>query len=136
MPKDHHLTRAIQMSVQTSELQIIGVEAKEELNVSFSLMSIARGNCSLQIKPINQNQHRKFGWLRISIDRPVMNGEIFLQRTNFDRIVDCLRYSSPRPVTAVLVLDKELVINSVGDLILSEEKHLEIIDLSWILPLN
>ncbi|MEE2774047.1 MAG: hypothetical protein VYE27_03970 [Pseudomonadota bacterium] len=136
MPKDHHPTRAIQMSVQTSELQIIGVEAKEQLNVSFSLMSIARGNCSLNIKPANQSYCGKFGWLRISIDRPVMNGEIFLQRNNFDRIVECLRYSSPRPVTAVLILDKELVINSVGDLILSEEKHLEIIDLSWMLPLN
>ena len=65
-----------------------------------------------------------------------MNGEIFLQRSNFDQIVECLRYSSPRPVTAILILDKELVINSVGDLILSEEKHLEIIDLSWMLPLN
>ena len=49
MSGEHHFTKAIQMSLQTAELQVFGAEHKEELNLSFSLMSIARGNCNIQL---------------------------------------------------------------------------------------
>ena len=87
MPKDHHHTKAIQMSLQTAEVQIYGAEHVEELNLSFSLMSIARGNCHIQVKAVRENIVGAIGWLKISIDRPIMNGEIFLKKANFERII-------------------------------------------------
>jgi hypothetical protein len=133
---EHQYTKAIQMAVQTAELQLIGVDYKEELHLSFSLMSISRGNCSIQVKPTTERQVGSVGWLKISADRPIMNGEFFLQRQNFDKIVNHFKVPSPRPVTVVIILNQDLLLSSIGDLILSEEKNLKILDISWILPLN
>ncbi len=136
MRSEHQYTKAIQMSLQTAEVQLYGTNNSEELNLSFSLMSIARGNCNIQIKPVGDNIGGSIGWLKISIDRPVMNGEIFLKKNNFEKIINYFRGPFPRPVTSVIILDQELVISSVGDLLLSEEKSLKILDVSWIMPLN
>lgn len=136
MPKDHHHTKAIQMSLQTAEVQIYGAEHVEELNLSFSLMSIARGNCHIQVKAVRENIVGAIGWLKISIDRPIMNGEIFIKKENFEKTINLFRGPFPRPITSVIILDQELEISSVGDLILSEEKNLKIVDVSWIMPLT
>ena len=84
MSNDLQHTRAIQMSLQTAEMQIYGANLLEELNLSFSLMSIARGNCNIQVKPVTEGLVGSIGWLKISINRPIMNGEIFLQKNNFE----------------------------------------------------
>jgi hypothetical protein len=124
------------MSLQTAEVHVYGIEHLEELNLSFSLMSIARGNCNIQFKPVNKNLFGPIGWLKISMDRPVMNGEISVERSNFEKLLTYFKGPFPRPVTLVIVLDEELIISSVGDLLLSEEKNLKIVDISWIMPLN
>ena len=136
MSTEHHFTKAIQMSLQTAELQVVGAEHKEELNLSFSLMSIARGNCTIQVKPSAKSLVGHIGWLKILIDRPIMNGEIFITYENFDKIMNYFKGSYPRPMTIVLILDQELRISSVGDLMISEEKNLRIVDISWIMPLT
>ena len=124
------------MSLQTAEVHIYGVEHLEELHLSFSLMNIARGNCNIQFKPVNKNLFGSIGWLKISIDRPIMNGEISLDHNKFEKLLTYFKGPFPRPVTLVIVVDEELVINSVGDLLLSEEKNLKIVDISWIMPLS
>tara|TARA_A100001011_G_scaffold392440_1_gene480019 strand:+ start:1002 stop:1376 length:375 start_codon:yes stop_codon:yes gene_type:complete len=124
------------MSLQTAEVQIHGADHQEELNLSFSLMSIARGNCHIQVKPIQDNRIGAIGWLEISIDRPIMNGEIFLKNNNFQKLIHFLGGPLPRPITLVIVLDQELLISSAGDLLLSEKKSLKIVDISWIMPLT
>ena len=136
MPNDHQHTKAIQMSLQTAEVQVYGANHIEELNLSFSLMSIARGNCNIQVKPVQERIFGAIGWLKISIDRPIMNGEIFLKKADVERIINYFRGPLPRPVTSVIILDQELEISPVGDLLLSEEKNLKIVDVSWIVPLT
>lgn len=124
------------MSLQTAEVHIYGVEHLEELNLSFSLMSIARGNCNIQFKSVTKNFFGSIGWLKISMDRPIMNGEISLDKNKFEKLLTYFQRPFPRPVTLVIILDQELIISSVGDLLLSEEKNLQIVDLSWIMPLS
>ena len=136
MSEDNQHTKAIQMSLQTSEVHIYGVEHIEELSLSFSLMSIARGNCNILFKPVNKFMFESIGWLKISMDRPIMNGEISLEQDKFEKLLTYFKGPFPRPVTLVIVLDQELVISSVGDLLLSEEKNLKIVDISWIMPLS
>lgn len=136
MLTEHQYTKAIQMSLQTAELQVYGAKQIEELSLAFSLMSIARGNCNIQIKPIIEPMVGAIGWLKIPIDRPVMRGEIFMQKDKFEKMLNYFRGPFSRPVTAVIILDQELEINSVGDLLLSEQKSLKIVDVSWIMPLT
>ena len=65
-----------------------------------------------------------------------MSGEIYLSADKFSRIKDLFRTSFPRPVTMILLLDQDLLVNKVGDLILDKEKKVEILDLSWNIPLT
>ena len=65
-----------------------------------------------------------------------MSGEIYLSADKFSRIKDLFRTSFPRPVTMILLLDQDLLVNKVGDLILDQEKKVEILDLSWNIPLT
>tara|TARA_B100001057_G_C22829954_1_gene942986 strand:+ start:1143 stop:1553 length:411 start_codon:yes stop_codon:yes gene_type:complete len=132
---DYQPTRAIQMSAQTAELNIIGFDFKEELNISCSLRNIARGNCNLSIKPLTSSSLLTFGSLHISIDRPMMNGEIFLKEKNFIKLANFFKVSFPRPVTIVILLEEDLFINTPGDLKLEQEKNLKITNVSWNLPL-
>ena len=90
----------------------------------------------MRVKPVSAPRIGSIGWLQISIDRPVMNGEIYINGDNFENIITYFRGSYPRPVTLVIILDQELKISSVGDLMISEEKNLQIVDISWIMPLN
>jgi hypothetical protein len=124
------------MSVQTAELQILGFDFREELQISCSLMNIARGNCNIKLKSVDNVNISMIGSLEISIKRPVMNGEIFFQKEKFDHIKDLFKTSFPRPVTMIILLDQDLLINKVGDLILDKEKKVKILDISWNIPLN
>lgn len=135
MKGDYQPTKAIQMSAQTAELNILGFEFKEELNISCSLRNIARGNCNISIKPLSFSSLSTFGSLHISIDRPVMHGEIFLHEKNFNKLVNFFKFSFPRPVTIVIILEEDLFINTPGDLKLDNEKNLKITNVSWNLPL-
>ena len=58
------------------------------------------------------------------------------RRDHFEKTINLFRGPFPRPITSVIILDQELEISSVGDLILSEEKNLKIVDVSWIMPLT
>ena len=136
MLKDDQYTKVIQMSVHTTELQILGLDFKEELQISCSLMNIARGNCNIRVRSVNDRNLTNVGKLEISIVRPVMNGEIYLSVDKFGKIKDLFRTSFPRPVIMILLLDQALLVNKVGDLILDKEKKVEILDLSWNIPLN
>ena len=135
MKGDYQPTRAIQMSVQTAELNILGFEFKEELNISCSLRNIARGNCNISIKTLALPNLSTFGSLHISIERPLMNGEIFLHEKNFNKLINFFKFSFPRPVTVVIILEEDLFINTPGDLKLDNEKNLKIENISWNLPL-
>ena len=136
MLKDNQYTKVIQMSVQTIELQILGLDFKEELQISCSLMNIARGNCNIKVRSLSDRNLTNLGKLEISIVRPIMSGEIYLSADKFSRIKDLFRTSFPRPVTMILLLDQDLLVNKVGDLILDKEKKVEILDLSWNIPLT
>ena len=45
------------------------------------------------------------------------------------------KFSFPRPVTVVIILEEDLFINTPGDLKLDNEKNLKIENISWNLPL-
>ena len=44
-------TNSIQMSVQTADLFLLNKSQNEQLNLSCTLLTIARGKCNVEIKP-------------------------------------------------------------------------------------
>ena len=44
-------TNSIQMSVQTADLFLLNKSQNEQLNLSCTLLTIARGKCNVEIRP-------------------------------------------------------------------------------------
>ena len=136
MTGDIQELQAIQMSVQTADLNMIGFGCEESITLSCGLMNIGRGICSVAIKPSNSVVPKHRGSLDIEISRPFMKANIDLGLESFIKTRELLLRTSVRPATLVILLDKSLRVNLKGDLLIKKETNRKINDISWILPLK
>ena len=136
MKNDTQELEAIHMSIQTAELNLIGFDVEEQLNLSCGLMNIGRGTCSVKIIPKQNQFGNAEGWLNIEINRPFMRAEIKLNEKAFNKISKLLFKGTSRPVTLIILLDYPLSVNSKGDLLINKETKRLIKDISWILPIR
>ena len=74
----------IQMSLQLAEHQLQHNPFQEQLHLSLSLVSIARGSCKMIIRPDRQAAPSFVGALHIPADRAVMQATIALPQSSFD----------------------------------------------------
>ncbi len=128
--------KAIHMSVQTADLNMIGFSCEETMTLSCGLMNIGRGICSVTIKPSISLISNHSGSLYIEISRPYMKANIDLAAEVFHKTKNLLLKTAVRPATLVLLLDKSLRVNLKGDLLIEKETSRDIKDISWILPLK
>jgi len=136
MKNDTQELEAIQMSIQTAELNLIGFDVDEQLHLSCGLMNIGRGTCSVRIIPKEQQFGNVEGWLDIEINRPFMRADIKLNEKAFTKVSKLLFKVTSRPVTLIILLDHPLSVNSKGDLLINKETKRLIKDISWILPIR
>ena len=136
MKNDTQELEAIHMSVQTAELNLIGFDVEEQLNLSCGLMNIGRGTCSVSIIPNERQFGNAEGWLNIEINRPFMKADIKLNEKAFFKVSKQLFKVTSRPVTLIILLDHPLSVNSKGDLLINRETKRLIKDISWILPIR
>ena len=128
--------RAIHMSVQTADLNMIGFSCEETMTLSCGLMNIGRGICSVTIKPSISRIPKHSGSLYIEISRPYMKANIDLGLEEFLKTKELLLRTAVRPATLVLLLDQSLRVNLKGDLLIEKETNRNVNDISWILPLK
>ena len=130
-------TQAIHMTIQSADFHHIGIKSDKELSISCGLLNIARGQCNLRIFPNHLESSKKsIGNLHISVDRPVMTGEISLPLDIFKDITSRLELDFSRPGTIILLLFEELFVNIAGDLKIDKARDIRIRDISWIFPLQ
>ena len=128
--------KAIHMSVQTADLNMIGYRCEETITLSCGLMNIGRGICSVTIKPSINQAVKCSGTLNIEISRPFMRAILELREAHFLKTRELLLKASVRPATLVILLDNALKVNLKGDLLINKETTRKIDDISWILPLK
>ena len=78
MTNDIQELKAVHMSVQTADLNMIGFQCVETITLSCSLMNIGRGVCSVTIRPSSSLVPNHWGSLQIEINRPFMKANIEL----------------------------------------------------------
>ena len=120
----------IEMRVHRAEQQIQSSEKAECLLLKLSLITIARGSCSMVISP----QQLKKGYsakLHIPIDRNVIEAAIKLPQEQFDKLTRHMSQIGDRAVTAKMTLDKTLVLDHQGCLIIEDATDATITDLVW-----
>ena len=125
----------IEMRVHSAEQQIQSTGNAECLILKLSLITIARGSCSMVISP----GHLKKGYcakLHIPSDRNVIEAVLTLPQEHFDKLTKRMSQIADRAVTAKITLDKTLVLDHQGCLIIEDSTDALITDLVWTFSLK
>lgn len=136
MDDSWHQTNQIVMAVQTAEIRQDGVDSAPELHLSCSLVTIARGQCQLELRSDDSLSGNGIGNLTIEVNRPIMRGRAGLPSGLFDAISRRLAASPPRPVSLTLDVDTQLAVSIEGDLRIDAETTIAIKDIAVTLPLK
>ena len=126
----------IQMSLQSAEQHLHHNEGITQLQLSCSLINIARGSCVVIIRPDGAFGKSPFGSIHIPADRPVMQAQISLASKTFDALVDNLRHVAPRPVTLVITVMDKLSVSQDGLLFIDESLDTAVTNIYWSLPIK
>ena len=128
--------KKLEMLVSKSELNLDINKNSDLLLFSCDLLNIARGRCDLVfIKTLPPSKN----YITISIEKPVMEGQLNLSEVKFENILSNLNkfsnISSSKKLKIILFLDKPLAVNNHGFLSLDQNIKLEITNLKMILPI-
>ena len=125
----------IEMRVNSAENQIQSIGDAEFLILKLSLITIARGSCSMVISP-GQLKKKYCAKLHIPLDRNVIEAELTLPQEHFDKLIRQLSKTADRAVTAKITLDKTLVLDHQGCLIIEDSTDALITNLVWTFSLK
>ena len=127
-------TNHIQMSLQLAEHQLFHHPFQEQLCLSLSLVSIARGSCRMLIRPDGGSNTAPFGNLHIPADRAVMSANISLDKIHFNYLAGKLQRPAPRPITLIVTLDTALSVDKDGILFIDTPLETIITNVAWTIP--
>ena len=126
----------IQMSLQSADQHLHHNDGITQLQLSCSLINIARGSCIVIIRPDGVVGQSPFGSIHIPADRPVMQAQISLAAETFDALVENLRHLAPRPVTLVITVMDKLSVSQDGLLFIDESLDTAVTHIYWSLPIK
>jgi hypothetical protein len=127
---------SIQMSLQSAEQHLHHNDGITQLQLSCSLINIARGSCIVIIRPDGAVGQSPFGSIHIPADRPVMQAQISLALENFYDLAAHLRHPTPRPVTLVMTVMDTLSVSQEGLLFIDDSLDTAVTDIYWSLPIK
>ena len=127
---------SIQMSLQSAEQHLHHNDGTTQLQLSCSLINIARGTCVTLIRPDGLMGQSPFGTIHIPADRPVMQAQISLPLSSFDKLTDLLRQPAPRPVNLVMTVVDTLSVSQDGVLYIENSLDTNVTDVYWIMPVK
>lgn len=140
MSDDWQQTDRIVMAVQTAEIRQTSVTSQPTLNLSCSLVNIARGQCLLEISSgeiaDSADVGANIGQLVIEIDRPVIRGNATIPRQLYDALLSRLASAPPRQISLNLSIASKLAVSLEGDLRIDDETVVQVTDLAVTLPLK
>jgi hypothetical protein len=138
---------SIQMSVQKADLFLLNNTQNQQINLSCTLLTIARGKCNLEIKQYKNSVedakqdefHEGFsGRVIIPRDRPVMKCEGVIFPSHFRALSEKLIaiQSVARPITVTLCLQDKLSVSVNGDLYIEDTREITIKHIDFAFPLR
>ena len=125
----------VEMRVRSAEQKIQLGEDTEHLLITLSLITIARGSCSMLITP-SKIETGFAGKLHIPLNRNVIEATLMLPNQYFDRLVNQIVRVAERTITAKMTLNKTLVLDKDGCLIIDEPTDAKITNLLWSMTLK
>ena len=125
----------IEMRVRSAEQKIQLGAHTEQLLITLSLITIARGSCSMMITP-SEIKAGFTGQLHIPLNRNVIEAKLLFPEQYFDKFVDQIVRTAEKTITAKMTLNKTLVLDNNGCLIIDEPTDAKIKNLLWSMTLK
>ena len=142
---------SIQMSVQTADLSVLNNTTDQQLSLSCTLLTIARGKCNVEIQHYKNSaeevpQDASYdgfsggfsGGVIIPRDRPVMQCKGVMPASHFNALTEkfiAIR-SVGRPITVTLCLQDKLSVSVNGDLYIEDTREITIKHIDFAFPLR
>ena len=142
---------SIQMSVQTADLSVLNNTTDQQLSLSCTLLTIARGKCNVEIQHYKNSAEEALqdasydgfsggfsGGVIIPRDRPVMHCKGVMPASHFNALTEkfiAIR-SVGRPITVTLYLQDKLSVSVNGDLYIEDTREITIKHIDFIFPLR
>ena len=138
---------SIQMSVQTADLSVLNNTTDQQLSLSCTLLTIARGKCNVEIQHYKNSAEEALqdasydgfsGGVIIPRDRPVMQCKGVMPASHFNALTEkfiAIR-SVGRPITVTLYLQDKLSVSVNGDLYIEDTREITIKHIDFIFPLR
>ena len=142
---------SIQMSVQTADLSVLNNTTDQQLSLSCTLLTIARGKCNVEIQHYKNSAEEALqnapydgfsggfsGGVIIPRDRPVMQCKGVMLVSHFNALIEkfiAIR-SVGRPITVTLYLQDKLSVSVNGDLYIEDTREITIKHIDFIFPLR
>ena len=139
MPNEEQFqfTNRIEMQIGSVEYQVETATAAESLAIKLSLVTIARGSCSMYIKSGKGTATSGFcGTLKIPMDRNVIEAKVELSHMLFSRLIERISETAARRVTATFEINKTLTLDHDGCLIIDDSTEALIENLTWTFGLR
>ena len=142
---------SIQMSVQTADLSVLNNTTDQQLSLSCTLLTIARGKCNVEIQHYKNSaeevpQDASYdgfsggfsGGVIIPRDRPVMQCKGVMPASHFNALTEKFIAIRPvgRPITVTLYLQDKLSVSVNGDLYIEDTREITIKHIDFIFPLR
>ena len=138
---------SIQMSVQTADLSVLNNTTDQQLSLSCTLLTIARGKCNVEIQhyknsaeevPQDASYDGFSGGVIIPRDRPVMQCKGVMPASHFNALTEKFIAIRPvgRPITVTLYLQDKLSVSVNGDLYIEDTREITIKHIDFIFPLR
>ena len=129
------LTNRIEMQIGSAEYQVETSTAAESLAIKLSLVTIARGSCTMYIKSSTATSGF-CGTLKIPLDRNVIEARVEMSRMLFNRLIKRIAETAARRVTATIEINKTLTLDHDGCLIIDDTTEALIENLTWTFGLR
>ena len=138
---------SIQMSVQTADLSVLNNTKDQQLSLSCTLLTIARGKCNVEIQhykksaeeaPQDASYDEFSGGVIIPRDRPVMQCKGVMPLSQFRALTKkfIAIQSVGRPITVTLYLQDKLSVSVNGDLYIEDTREITIKHINFVFPLR
>jgi hypothetical protein len=142
---------SIQMSVQTADLSVLNNINDQQLSLSCTLLTIARGKCNVEIQHYKNSSEETLqdatydgifsgfsGSVIIPRDRPVMQCKGVMPPSHFRVLTEkfIAIQSVGRPITVTLYLQDKLSVSVNGDLYIEDTRKITIKHIDFVFPLR
>lgn len=126
----------VHVTVQSAEITLIGHDTDPHLVVNGTLKNVARGHVVLTLQPAQCRAVGIIGTLEIEENRPVMQANVTVGRSQFDTLISLLSGTPPRPASVLLALRERILLTEDGYLQPDTLRHCSIVDISWSIPVQ